>query len=164
MVKIRQLNCENDLDRLSYVIRESFLTVAKDFGLTQETAPTNPAFLKLEDLMESIKNNLDFFVANVEDEIVGCIGIQPSKDEGEYFIERLAVLPQYRHNSIGRKLLENAIHEIKKRGAKRISIGIINENIILKMWYKEYGFNEYSVKKFNHLPFTVCFMKIELLD
>ena len=47
---------------------------------------------------------------------------------------------------------------VKNRGAKVLSLGMIDEHTILKEWYKELGFREMSVKKFEHLPFTVCFM------
>lgn len=40
-----------------------------------------------------------------------------------------------------------------------LSIGIINENKVLKQWYSSFGFNETGFKKFPHLPFTVCFME-----
>jgi ribosomal protein S18 acetylase RimI-like enzyme len=164
MTQIKPINLEHDLDRLLYVIQESFSTVAKDFGLTEENAPTNPAFLKMDKLKESITHNVEFYIAKVGKEIVGCVGIQPGKSTGEYYIERLAVLPHYRHNDIGKKLLEHAIFEIKKRKVKQASIGIINENNILKEWYKKCGFKEYGTTKIDYLPFTVCFMGIGLVD
>jgi hypothetical protein len=49
-----------------------------------------------------------------------------------------------------------------KNGGKRIGIGIINENTFLKKWYLNYGFSEIKLKKFKHLPFTVCLMSKEI--
>ena len=43
------------LDRCAEVIRESFLTVANDFGLTPENCPTNGAFLKTERLAAELE-------------------------------------------------------------------------------------------------------------
>ena len=47
-------------------------------------------------------------------------------------------------------------------GASKIKIGIIEENIILKEWYKNFGFTHTAAKKFDHLPFTVKFMELEI--
>ncbi len=162
MLEIRKLNKEKELNDLLVVIQESFLTVAKDFNLTKENAPTNPAFITMDKLVEAIGNKLDFYVAAENNRIVGCIGIQPGKKEKEYYIERLAVLPEYRHFGYGKKLLDKAIDEIRKRNARYISIGIINENKVLKEWYSKNGFIEYETKKYDHLPFTVCLMGIDL--
>jgi diamine N-acetyltransferase len=159
-MKIKSANYLNDREELHKLIQKSFLTVAIDFNLTKENAPTNPAFLPIEKMDESIQNKVEYFVAKENDILVGCIAIQPSKNENEYYIERLCVLPEYRHRKIGFELLNKAIEEIKKREMKHIRIGIINENTVLKTWYKKNGFQEYETKKFEHLPFTVCFMGI----
>jgi len=162
MLEIRKLNKEKDLDNLLFVIQESFMTVVKELNLTKENAPTNPAFLTMEKLLESIEKKVDFYIAFNNNEMCGSVGIQPGKEEGEYYIERLAVLPEYRHNQYGKKLLDKAIEEIIMRKGKYISIGIINENIKLKKWYLDYGFIENGTRRFEHLPFTVCFMGIDL--
>ncbi len=162
MFEIRKLNKEKDLNDLLYVIQESFLTVAEDFNLTKENAPTNPAFITMDKLKESIENKLDFYVATESNKIIGCIGVQPGKKEKEYYIERLAVLPEYRHSGYGKKLLDKAFDEIRERKARYVSIGIINENKVLKRWYLQNGFIDYETKKYDHLPFTVCLMGMDL--
>lgn len=162
MFEIRKLNKENEINDLLFVVQESFLTVAKDFNLTKENVPTNPAFLTIEKLLESIDKNVDFFIACENNKICGCVGIQRGKEDGEYYIERLAVLPEYRHKQYGKKLLNKAIEEIKMRKGKYINIGIIDENSLLKNWYLDYGFIEKGTRHFEHLPFTVCFMGIDL--
>lgn len=162
MFEIRKLNKEKELNDLLFVIQESFSTVARELNLTKENAPTNPAFLTMEKLLESINKNIDFFIACENNKICGCVGIQQGKEECEYYIERLAVLPAFRHKQYGRKLLDKAIEEIQNKKGKYISIGIIDENILLKNWYLDYGFIEKGTKCFEHLPFTVCFMGIDL--
>jgi len=95
-------------------------------------------------------------------DIIGCIGIKCSKDPQIWYIERLAVIPSKRHAGIGSALLQFAINEIAANHAQKISIGIINENKQLKLWYEKHGFYEYELKHFNHLPFTVCLMYKDL--
>ena len=48
---------------------------------------------------------------------------------------------------------------VKAQGAKKVSIGIVDENSVLKNWYKLYGFIETGLKQYEHLPFAVCFME-----
>ena len=162
MFEIRKLNKEKELNDLLFVIQESFSTVSNELNITKENAPTNPAFLTMEKLLESIEKNVDFYIASDNNKICGSVGIQPGKEEDEYYIERLAVLPEYRHKQYGKKLLDKAIKEIKLRKGKYISIGIIDENTLLKNWYLDYGFIEKGTRHFEHLPFTVCFMGIDL--
>lgn len=162
MFEIRELNKEKELNDLLLVIRESFLTVAKELNITEHNAPTNPAFLTMEKLLKSIDNKVEYFIASENNKICGCVGIQKGREENTYYIERLAVLPAYRHKQYGKKLLDKAVEEIKIRKSEYISIGIINENIRLKEWYINYGFIEKGTKRFEHLPFTVCFLGIEI--
>ena len=159
---IRNIDFETEKHELLRVIQESFLTVANDFNLTEANAPTNPAFLTISRLEESVEQELDFFLFEADGRIAGCIGIQPGKEKGEYYIERLAVLPEYRHRGIGGELLEFAVETLKKKGCSRIGIAIIEENTVLKEWYKRAGFIEAGIRKFEHLPFTVCFLGINI--
>jgi len=43
-----------------------------------------------------------------------------------------------------------------------MTIGIIEENEKLKKWYSDLGFVHIGTKKFEHLPFTVGFMEIDV--
>jgi hypothetical protein len=45
---------------------------------------------------------------------------------------------------------------------KKVSVGIIDENLVLKNWYRDYGFVQTDIRRFEHLPFVVCFMEKEL--
>ena len=79
-----------------------------------------------------------------------------------FFIEKLSVNPDYRHNGYGKELMEFAHNYIEKNNGQIISIGIIDENKILKEWYKTLGYCEIGTKKYEHLPFTVCFLEKNL--
>lgn len=52
-----------------------------------------------------------------------------------------------------------ASDKIIRSGGKRIFIGLINANTVLKEWYAKQGFVTYEVKTFEHLPFDVCMME-----
>lgn len=158
-INIAEIMTTDNLSEISTVIRESFITVANDFGITKENAPTNPAFITDENLKKSIEKGLKLYSLLLNQQISGCIGIEKAiDDENVFYIERLAVLPEYRHNGYGKVLLDFAFCKIKSLNGKNVNIGIINNNIKLKNWYKDYGFIETGIKKFEHQPFDVCFM------
>ena len=72
------------------------------------------------------------------------------------------MLPGYRHFGCGEKLIKCAQDAVSERGGKKIIIGIIEENTVLKNWYLKHGFVHTGMRVFDHLPFTVGFMHLEI--
>lgn len=157
-VEIKRVASDDMLEKSLDVIRRAFLTVANEFNLTEENCPTNGAFIKIGKLREMKEKGIAMFGLSVNNEQVGFVAIEKANDE-VFYIEKLAVLPKFRHNGFGRKLMDFAFGYVKNNNGKKVSIAIINENKILKDWYADYGFTETMVKEFAHLPFKVCFME-----
>lgn len=145
-----------DVKKLLGLISESNMTVAQELNLTKENAPGHTAFITADKLLDKIESKEYYQIGNPPK---GCIAIEKSPEEGIYYIERLSVLPTERHKGLGGNLLEFSLRRIKELGGEKASIGIINENTRLKKWYEGYGFEESGIRKFEHLPFTVCFME-----
>jgi ribosomal protein S18 acetylase RimI-like enzyme len=97
-----------------------------------------------------------------DEKFFGFVAIE-NKDNGIYEMEKLAVIPEYRHKGYGYMLISFVWDYIRKRGGNKITIGIIDENKMLKKWYNNNGFVETGTKLFPQLPFTVCFME-KLID
>ena len=153
----------NDLDACAAMIRESFMTVAKEFGLTPENCATNGAFLPLERLLNDFKNGNIMFGSFADgDRPVGFMQLR-DKGEGVFSLEKLCVLPGYRHDGIGAVLLEKARTEAIRLGGHKIEIGIIEENTRLKDWYLLNGFTHTGTIDLPHLPFIVGFMELSLV-
>ncbi len=158
--EIREVK-EHELEECAAVIREGFLTVAKEFGITKENVPTNGAFIQVERLIEErAKGNIMYAVV-YGDKIIGYMHLERNTPE-LYFLQKLVVLPSYRHMGIGRKLIDFAKEKVSEWQGNKISIGIIEENTVLKNWYLSCGFEPTGTKKFEHLPFTVGFMELKL--
>jgi len=156
--EIREIR-EVELEDCAEVIRQSFITVAKDFGLTVENCPTNGAFIQKERMeIEREKGHIMYSMV-CEDQIIGFMQLEKSTEE-LYFLQKLVVLPKYRHQGLGKKLLDYAKVKVGSWGGNRISIGIIEENTVLREWYQAYGFITTGTRKFEHLPFTVGFMEL----
>lgn len=152
-----------ELDVCAEVIRQSFATVAQDFGLTPENCPSNGAFLKTERLTAEQEQGKRMFALHSAGSIAGFVAVGCLED-GVFTIEKLAVLPEHRHNGYGKSLLDYAIQQAKNLGGEKISIGIIEEHTVLKNWYIMSGFVPTGSKVFEHLPFTVGFMEYQISE
>jgi ribosomal protein S18 acetylase RimI-like enzyme len=151
-----------DFEESARVIREAFLTVAEEFNITKENAPSNGAFIKADALKTLTEKGVKLFDVWQDDERVGFFAIEDAGG-GVYYIEKLSVLPRMRHCGIGKSILDFCSDYIRRNGGEKISIAIVDENTVLKRWYKDYGFKEIRIKKLEHLPFTVCFMELALV-
>ena len=140
------------------VIQHSFKTVAEEFNLTIENCPTHPSFVTLQQPKELKAKGLRLFGLFEDANQVGFVAIERA-NETLYYMEKLAVLPVYRHKGYGTKLVAFVLDYIKNAGGEKLSIGMINEHKVLKDWYRKLGFTEISTARFPHLPFTVCFME-----
>ena len=156
-----RLMTEDNLEECAKVIRQGFSTVAKDFGLTIENCPTNGAFVQKERLIaEKEKGQLMYGMLS-DHQIIGYMQLEKNTPE-LYFLQKLVVLPEFRHLGLGTKLLDFTKEKVRELGGKRISISIIEENTVLKNWYIRYGFEPTGIRKFEHLPFTVGFLELNI--
>jgi GNAT superfamily N-acetyltransferase len=158
MSEIKELTTETELETSVKIIADSFATVAAEFKLTKENCPTHPSFVTLKQLTEMKRKGLKLFGLFAGDVQVGFIALEKKKDKVFNF-EKLAVLPEYRHKGYGGELVGFVFNSVKDAGGKKLTIGIIDEHTILKQWYISKGFQQTARTKFEHLPFTVCFME-----
>ncbi len=144
------------------IIHKSFATVAKELNLTIENCPSHTAFMSIEKLKNQYNSKIPMFLYKHNDKYVGYFSLLKT-NEAITELNNLAVLPDYRHLGIGKDMIEFAKKYAKEHfNTDKITIGIIDENIILKEWYKSLGFVHTGTKNFEHLPFTVGFMEIKL--
>ncbi|MDU1903399.1 MAG: GNAT family N-acetyltransferase [Dysgonomonas sp.] len=159
---IRKICTKEDIATSTKILQESFATVARQFNLKKENCSTNSAFITEERLQEELDRGVEMFGLYDENEQIGFVAIEKSSAEYVYYLEKLAVIPTARHRNYGKRLMDYACEYVKKEGGQKISIGIINENTILKSWYANYGFTESEIRQYPHLPFTVCIMKKDI--
>lgn len=153
--------CEAQLEQCTEVIRESFTTVAVEFGLTKENCPTHTSFIKLEVLQDRYRRGCPMFGYFLDGKIVGYVSLTKNSDTS-FELNNLAILPEYRHKGYGKELMDVCRNKVKELGGNKITIGIIEENTRLKEWYTAYGFVHTGTRRFEHLPFTVGFMELNL--
>ena len=156
---IREVN-KNDLNECLEVIRQSFRTVAEQFGLTKKNCPKHTSFIPLSFLETQMKWGWQMFALHCGEKIIGYMSLS-KEDEDTFALHNLAVLPDFRHNGYGKMLLDYAKDKVKSLDGSKIKIGIIEESIILKNWYIANGFVHTGTKKFDHLPFTSGYLEWE---
>jgi ribosomal protein S18 acetylase RimI-like enzyme len=157
-VMIKEITAQDQISESVHILRQAFKTVADEFSLTPLNCPTHPSFITYDALSNLHKKGAKFFGLFIDEQQIGFIAIEKSGD-GLYYIEKLAIIPSLRHKGYGELLLRFAFEFIKNSMGNKISIGIISNHTVLKKWYKGFGFKEITTKKFDHLPFTVCFME-----
>ena len=157
---IKQVENKEQLNVCLAIIRNSFITVAEEFGLNENNCPSHTAFITMDKLEKQYDVRPMFLF--YKDEIpVGYFSLAKCSDE-EWELNNLAVLPEYRHLGIGKTMVDYAVEMVKNYGGNKILIGIIEENTKLKDWYLKLGFTHISTRQFEHLPFSVGFMEINI--
>ena len=150
-----------DVPVLSGLIRVSFGDVAERFALTLENCPKHPSNCTDEWIENDFARGVAYYILESDGTPVGCVALEKANPELCY-LERLGVLPQSRRKGFGKALVDHVLYEATAVGAKQIGIGIISDDVELKLWYQRIGFVAKETKEFAHLPFLVTFMLYEL--
>jgi ribosomal protein S18 acetylase RimI-like enzyme len=159
-VEIREAEGK-DAGLLAGLIRDSFRGVAERFNLTPENAPTHPSFCTDEWVESAMRRGIRFYVLRSEGFPRGSAAMEKA-DSGVCYLERLAVLPSYRRRGYGAAMVSRILNEAREAGADRVEIGVISDQVELIDWYHKLGFTEKNKARFEHLPFEVTFMFINL--
>ncbi len=159
---IRKMERE-EIPACTALIRKSFLTVADELGFTSENAPRFTAFAISDERLtwQVDEEHRPMFVFEEGGVLCGyySLGIL---DQETIELSNLAVLPECRHQGIGKALFTHAVETAKEMGYKVMNIGIVEENTILRKWYEENGAVHTGTKKFDFFPFTCGYLKIDL--
>lgn len=145
---------------LSALIRESFHDVARQFRLTQDNCPTHPAFCQVSWITEAMDRQVKFYLLTLDQEPAGCVALEWAKVDTCY-LERLAVLRQYRGRGLGTMLVNHALDQARQLGVAKVDLTIIARHVELQNWYERLGFTLRKTATYPHLPFEVAFMRLE---
>lgn len=156
---IRHMSIE-EIPECVNVIRTAFQTVADEFGFTEENAPRFTAFATDDNRIRYhfCMEKRPMYVFLHEKKIVGYYSLAVL-NEKEVELNNLSVLPEYRHNGIGCRLLEDCFRKVSELGADKLKIGIVEENTVLRKWYEGFGFQHVNSVKYDFFPFTCGYME-----
>lgn len=146
---------------LAYLIRTSYRDVAERFNLTSQNCPKHPCNCTPDWVERDMNRGVSYYCLDMDENAIGCVAFEKvSAQEG--YLQRLAVLPEYRQNGFGKKLVDHVFGLARTTGICRIGIGIISKQQELKQWYVKMGFVEQEIKTFSHLPFRVSLLAYTL--
>ena len=154
---------EKNLEECVELIRKSFGTVAEQFGFTKENAPRFTAFAtdKQRLVYQMTEEKRPMYVYFAGEKIVGYYSRFMQENQA-CELSNLCVSPEYRHRGIGEALMKHACEIAGSRGCKKLNLGIVEENVVLRKWYEAQGCVHLGTKKFEHFPFTCGFLEKEL--
>lgn len=146
------------------LIRESFVTVAEEFGFTRENAPRFTAFATTEERLDwqMVEEQRPMFALFVDGDMAGYYSLQAMPDKNECELNNVCVLPAYRHKKLGETLLRDAFARAARSGCVKMKIGIVEENQRLRKWYENFGFVHTGTEKFDFFPFICGYMEREI--
>ena len=151
----------DDAQTIAFIVSESNKDVAEQFNLNKENNPKHPSFYTKHLVLSDFSRGQEYFIYRKGDSSMGCVRFEHPRPDTAY-LNRLSVLPKYRHIGIGTMLVRHVFEYSKSKNIEKISIGIIATHEILKTWYLSFGFIEGDTKTFEHLPFDVTYMRYEL--
>ncbi len=149
---------KNKADILAKLISNAYQDVAKKFKLTMANCPKHPSNCSADWINSDFERNVEYYILYYKSQPIGCVAMEKANDRTLY-IERLSILPEFRHQGLGKKLVEYIVKKAVELKVGTIGIGIIAEQEDLKKWYESLNFVFTGTKKFEHLPFTVGFME-----
>jgi len=150
-----------DAEGIAAIIRESHHDVARMFNLTRENNPKHPSLCAPEWVLADFQRGEEYFLYQIDGAHAGCVAFE-QPDPATAYLNRLSVLPPYRHRGIGAALVHHVIDYARSKKVPIISIGIIAAHEVLKTWYADLGFKEKETRRFDHLPFDVTYMHYAL--
>jgi len=152
---------DNDIELLARLIRQSFRDVAAHFQLTPENCPTHPSNCQPEWIAADLNEGKTYFIMMADNIPCGCVAVQqPQPDIWD--LERLAILPEYRRQGLGKTLVEYVLHETGRCGGKQVHLALIADHVKLRRWYEKLGFRVMQTRRYPKLPFAVTFMSKSL--
>ena len=95
-------------------------------------------------ILDSMNSGTDFYVALKGGTVVGYIGV--SKIAGEGYVTNIAVLPEYRNQGIGTKILRYVIQDCKD-ALEFISLEVRPTNVSAIHLYENLGFERVGLRK-----------------
>ena len=152
-----------DLPECVKVIRDSFRTVADEFGFTEENAPRFTAFAVREEWLawQMDAEHRLMYLDEEDGQVCGYYSLKLTGD-GACELSNLSVLPACRHRGIGGRLLGHAMETAREQHCSVMNLSIVEENTVLRKWYERSGAVHTHTEKYDFFPFTCGYLKIDL--
>ncbi len=152
---------DTDLDMCSKVIRCAFKESALEYGFTKENYPSSGAFITTEKLMENKKAGTKMYAAFIDEDVVAYVQLLKGEN-GVFYFQKFAVLPEHQQTGIGRALIDFCKSKVKSLGGTSLSLIMVDKNEKLKYFYQSCGFKVVEKITDDAHPFLQALMVLEL--
>jgi GNAT superfamily N-acetyltransferase len=142
-------------------IHRAFSLNCERFGFTKENYPSCAAFMTLDELIADKQGGAHVYAIRVEDVIAGCVMLK-RVDRDTYAFRRFAVLPEYRHLGLGKRLVAHCKAKATQYGGKRLQLLMVYENEQLRKLYESYGFSLVETRQDDDHPFLCGIYEMNL--
>lgn len=141
MQEIRKVT-EKDIPECVEVVRQSFQTVADEFGFTAEKDPKFTSFATTEERLRwhMFSEKRPMYAYFIDGKVAGYYSLHILN--GGIELSNLAVLPEYRHRKVGESLMLHSFDRARELGFFEITIGVVEQNNRVISWYESHGFKK----------------------
>lgn len=149
-----------DARAIASLIRRSFRRQVDLLELRRADCPEYVGFETADRVRRRMQRGDHVLVANLAGRLVGTVtfsGVVGDLRKGE--IARLAVLPRYRGNGLGKSMMETAETALRQVGATVAEISLVAKFGRLRSYYEALGYTTTRLQRFDALPFEVLFME-----
>ena len=103
-----------------------------------------PILRILQVVSPALRDAFRGFVWEEDEQIVAAVILQRQGTTPLWSIEMVGVLPGYRRRGLARRLLTHALEDLRKRGAEKARLSVIDKNVPAYSLYTSLGFEHYS--------------------
>ncbi len=146
----------NDSEEIAKIVAMSNKEVAEMFNINRQNNPKHPSFYDQAWVISDFERGEEYFLYREGNISVACVAYeQPNSHVG--YLNRLSVLPAYRKNGIGEKLVTHILDYAKPKGIEEISIGIIAKHEKLKSGISNLDSLKMELRNFRIYLLMLCF-------
>ena len=103
-----------------------------------------PLFRALMLVVPSFRDGMRGFVWEEKETLAAATLYHRLGSTSCWDISTVGVLPDFRRRGLARQLIERTLQDIHGRGGKRITLGVISENLPARSLYKSVGFEDFG--------------------
>ena len=151
-----------DAATVAALVAESNQDVAERFGLNADNCPKHPSQCTESWVRADLARGERYFIASEDAQPIGCVAYERARVDLAY-LNRLSVLPAWRRQGVGERLVRHVVDLARADAVATISIGVIAAHDALQRWYRKLGFVDGEVRTYSHLPFAVKYMSCPLV-
>ena len=137
---------ENDLVEVSVLVNSAYRGDSSRAGWTTEADFLDGQRTDPESLRKHLENPRQTILClrNKDESLLGCVSLERTSSHQDltYYLGMLTISPTLQSQGIGRILLEKSEDFVRKLGAKRMILGVIQLRVELISWYERRGYRK----------------------